>query len=48
MEKWNERGVQVQFWRIPREWNSVADSRAKQGAEESVQIGFTDPKGLLV
>ncbi|TRX90105.1 hypothetical protein FHL15_009024 [Xylaria flabelliformis] len=33
VEKWHERGVSIQFWRIPRAWNTVADAAAKKAAE---------------
>ncbi|KAI0876026.1 ribonuclease H-like domain-containing protein [Hypoxylon argillaceum] len=28
------KGVSIQFWRIPREWNTVADAAAKKAAKE--------------
>ncbi|KAF2230897.1 ribonuclease H-like protein [Viridothelium virens] len=32
MDSWSERGMEVQFWLIPRSLNSVADSLAKEAA----------------
>lgn len=34
VERYNERGMAVHFWRTPREWNTVADAAAKDGAAE--------------
>ncbi|KAI1439017.1 putative ribonuclease H1 [Xylaria sp. CBS 124048] len=33
IEQWHDKGVSIQFWRIPREWNTDADAGAKQAAE---------------
>ncbi|KAK8024325.1 ribonuclease H-like domain-containing protein [Apiospora rasikravindrae] len=33
VERWKEAGMDIQFWRIPREWNTVADAAAKKAAE---------------
>jgi len=38
LNKWEGEGIQVQFWLIPKEWNTVADLLAKEGAE--VHIPF--------
>ncbi|KAI1811184.1 ribonuclease H-like protein [Poronia punctata] len=35
VERWHDEGLSVQFWRIPREWNTLADEAAKKGATES-------------
>ncbi|KAK4195376.1 ribonuclease H-like domain-containing protein [Triangularia verruculosa] len=32
IEKHKDSGMAVEFWRIPREWNSVADAAAKEAA----------------
>ncbi|KAI8946031.1 ribonuclease H-like domain-containing protein [Xylaria longipes] len=37
VERWHDRGVSIQFWRIPRAWNTVADAAAKKAAEEVVE-----------
>ncbi|KAI0396016.1 ribonuclease H-like protein [Xylariaceae sp. FL0594] len=34
VEKHHERGLSVEFWRIPREWNWDADKAAKRAATE--------------
>ncbi|KAI1206795.1 ribonuclease H-like protein [Annulohypoxylon truncatum] len=42
-EKWKDQGLSIQFWRIPREWNEVADEAAKKAASEFEDIdGWTD------
>ncbi|KAK8071167.1 hypothetical protein PG997_011370 [Apiospora hydei] len=33
VERWKDAGMDIQFWRIPREWNGVADAAAKKAAE---------------
>jgi ribonuclease HI len=33
-------GVNVAFWRIPRDWNERADEYAKKGAEQGVVLKF--------
>jgi ribonuclease HI len=32
IERFSDYGLAVQFWRIPREWNTVADAAAKSAA----------------
>ncbi|KAI0456511.1 ribonuclease H-like domain-containing protein [Xylaria acuta] len=34
VERWHDCGVSIQFWRIPRAWNTVADAAAKKAAEQ--------------
>lgn len=34
IEKFSDHGMNVEFWRIPREWNTVADAAAKDAAEQ--------------
>ncbi len=34
IERRKEDGTTVEFWRIPREWNTVADAAAKAAAAE--------------
>ncbi|KAK4445243.1 ribonuclease H-like domain-containing protein [Podospora aff. communis PSN243] len=31
-ERFKERGMDIKFWRIPRDWNTVADAAAKEAA----------------
>lgn len=33
-ERWEDEGMALQFWRIPREWNTVADAAAKAASAE--------------
>jgi ribonuclease HI len=37
-----ENGVNVAFWRIPREWNETADKFAKNGAEHGEVLKFQE------
>ncbi|KAL2801780.1 ribonuclease H-like domain-containing protein [Aspergillus granulosus] len=48
IEQQNGRGLQVKFWRIPREWNTEADRHAKYAASEEAQDSFSDVFGVLV
>ncbi|KAI1114443.1 ribonuclease H-like protein [Nemania sp. NC0429] len=34
VEKWKDEGLLINFWRIPRDWNKVADAAAKKAAEK--------------
>lgn len=34
IERYRGQGMAVEFWRIPREWNSVVDAAAKEAAAE--------------
>lgn len=34
VERWDDEGLSIQFWKIPREWNAVADAAAKKAAAE--------------
>ncbi|GAP93144.1 putative RNase h domain protein [Rosellinia necatrix] len=34
VERWHAQGLSIQFWKIPREWNKVADAAAKEAAGE--------------
>ncbi|KAI0104488.1 ribonuclease H-like protein [Daldinia grandis] len=33
-ERWEEEGLSIKFWRIPRGWNETADAAAKKAASE--------------
>lgn len=48
IEKFDGRGMKVQFWCIPRELNTEADHHARAGARESTQDHFANPMGVLV
>jgi ribonuclease HI len=47
MERWNVHGMRIQFWRIPREWNSEADQLAKEAAQGDNADKFTTNMGVL-
>ncbi|XDG01664.1 hypothetical protein ABKA04_001279 [Annulohypoxylon sp. FPYF3050] len=32
VERWKSLGLSIQFWKIPRDWNKIADEAAKKGA----------------
>lgn len=43
----HDRGLAIQFWKIPREWNTLADERAKKAAAEGdVADSWIDSVGL--
>ncbi|KAI3144228.1 hypothetical protein CBS147326_1232 [Penicillium roqueforti] len=48
MERWDDRGMRIQFWRIPRELNTEADELAKLAADKDGPQEFEDIKGVLV
>ncbi|KAJ5405637.1 hypothetical protein N7465_006921 [Penicillium sp. CMV-2018d] len=48
VERWDEEGMRIQFWRIPREWNTEADEHAKVAANEGAPQSFGDICGFLV
>lgn len=35
VERYKEEGMAIEFWRVPREWNTVADAAAKGAAAEA-------------
>ncbi|KAL2269309.1 hypothetical protein VTJ83DRAFT_1493 [Remersonia thermophila] len=46
VERWEDRGMEVQFWKIPREWNTVADEAAREAAiEGEAPMWWEDPIG---
>ena len=45
-ERWHDDGVGIQFWQIPREWNTLADEGAKKGAAADRRETFADILGL--
>ncbi|KAE8306952.1 ribonuclease H-like protein [Aspergillus transmontanensis] len=47
-KRWDDNGMQVKFWRIPRDWNTDADYHARHAASEDTRGGFRDIKGILV
>lgn len=46
VEWWHARTMRVQFWRIPREWNTDADYNAKQAASMDRRDTFADLLGV--
>lgn len=46
VERHNDSGMKVEFWRIPRELNSDADAAAKAAAEEDETDKFMDIFGI--
>ena len=49
VERYKDAGMAVQFWRIPREWNTVADAAAKDAAAEDAVPGeWRDVSGVNV
>jgi len=48
LEACDEDGLQVLFWRIPREWNTDADLQARYAADEGPQIEFCDVMGVML
>lgn len=48
VERWDEEGMRIQFWRIPREWNTEADQHAKVAATKCASQEFRDIFGMLV
>jgi ribonuclease HI len=45
-ERWSLRGLDVRFWQIPREQNTVADQRTKEGATKEDSDEFIDVRGI--
>ncbi|KAF2728344.1 ribonuclease H-like protein [Polyplosphaeria fusca] len=35
VERWSDEGLAIEFWKIPRQWNTIADGAAKKAAAES-------------
>lgn len=49
VNKYAQRGMEVVFWRIPREWNGDADAAANQAARtEEPSAEFSVTNGVLV
>lgn len=48
IERWNSHGMEVKFWRIPRDWNTDADNHARHAASEDARSAFRDIGGVLV
>ncbi|KAH6842276.1 ribonuclease H-like domain-containing protein [Chaetomium sp. MPI-CAGE-AT-0009] len=49
IERASDNGLAVQFWRIPREWNTVADAAAKSAAaREAAPSQWTEMMGINI
>lgn len=48
VERWQDEGMDVQFWRIPREWNAAADAAAKKAAEGPDRDEWTKLVGMAI
>jgi ribonuclease HI len=42
VERWKQVGLDVEFWKIPREYNGPADTAAKAAANRAAVVGFKD------
>ncbi|KJZ71488.1 hypothetical protein HIM_09127 [Hirsutella minnesotensis 3608] len=47
-ERWDDRGLKIQFWRIPRALNGTADRAAKQAAGEEDNDRYIDIVGAAI
>lgn len=47
-ERWSDIGLDVKFWRIPRELNTLADQRAKEAATGDDVKDYSDRVGFFV
>lgn len=48
VERWKDYGMDIQFWRIPREWNVAADTAAKKAAEKPDEDEWMDLIGIVI
>lgn len=48
VERWDRHGMGIEFWRIPREWNTDADYHARQAASAERREDFQVVHGVLV
>ncbi|KAI7763223.1 hypothetical protein LZL87_013035 [Fusarium oxysporum] len=46
VERWDEYGVKIQLWKIPREWNTEADRLAKEGAQLDEELTYKERLGI--
>ncbi|KAI1180233.1 ribonuclease H-like protein [Nemania sp. FL0916] len=47
-ERWHDEGLAIQFWRIPREWNTLADAAAKSAAEKEPLDQWREIHGICI
>lgn len=49
IERYQDEGMAVELWRIPREWNAVADAAAKEvAAELDAPVTWQDVLGINI
>ncbi|PWY71301.1 RNase H domain protein [Aspergillus eucalypticola CBS 122712] len=48
LERWYDHGMDIQFWQIPKEWNTEAALLAEQAALEAPARAFGDVSGYMV
>ncbi|KAH7151103.1 ribonuclease H-like domain-containing protein [Fusarium sp. MPI-SDFR-AT-0072] len=46
VERWDEYGVKIQLWKLPREWNTEADRLAKEGAQLDEELTCKERLGI--
>jgi ribonuclease HI len=47
VERWYEYAVEIQLWKIPREWNTEANWLAKDGAQLGEELTYKERLGIL-
>jgi len=47
IKKWRKRGLDIQFWRIRKEWNTEASKLAREGATKSAEDQFVQLSGMI-
>ncbi|KAJ5359544.1 ribonuclease H-like protein [Penicillium cataractarum] len=47
IEMYEEKGLRVQFWRIPRQWNDETDLYAKRDVKKPPHRNYEDIHGVL-
>jgi ribonuclease HI len=47
-EKKQQKGVTICFWRIPREYNSIADALAEKGAKKLQEVRILQENSTMV
>ena len=48
MDKHNGRGLDIGFWKVPRDWNTTADDAARAGARREEIISLRKVMGILL
>jgi ribonuclease HI len=48
IETYKDRGMEIQFWRIPRDWNHLVDAAAKEAAgAEHAPNNWVEPLDIM-